>query len=186
MRRVLLAGFIASLVMMLWGTFYWMVLPTSIHGFKAAPNEDSALAVLAKELPASGVYVMPFPPQDISDQHFYEKHKAGPIAQVFYRAEGFDPLNNKSMVIGWLHAFISALLMSILVAMAHSALPTFSKRWLFVTLIGIFAAVAIEGLYPIWWHHVWSYHLASMLAQTTDWLLAGLVIAGIVKTENPV
>ncbi|MDF2868415.1 MAG: hypothetical protein K0S11_1885 [Gammaproteobacteria bacterium] len=185
MGRVLLAGFIASLIMMIWGTFYWMALPTSIHGFKAAPNEDSALAVLARELPASGVYVLPFPPNDMSDEHFNEKHKTGPIAQIFYRAEGVDPLNNKVMFEGWVHAFICALLMAVLVAMTHNGLQTFAKRWLFVTLTGIFATVSMEGLYPIWWHHVWGYHFAVMFGQVINWLLAGLVIAYIVKIKQP-
>ncbi len=185
MGRVLLAGFMASLVMMTWGAFYWMALPTSIHGFKAAPNEDSTLAVLARELPASGVYVLPFPPKDMNDAYFHEKHKTGPIAQVFYRAEGVDPLNNKIMFMGWLHAFVSALLMAVLVAMTHKGLQTFAKRWLFVTLTGIFAAWSIEGLDPIWWHHVWGYHLATMFGQVINWSLAGLVIAGIVKIRQP-
>jgi len=185
MSRVLFAGFIASLLMMVWGTVYWMVLPSSIHGFKAAPNEDTALALLAKELPASGVYVLPFPPKDVTDQHFYEKHRAGPIAQIFYRAQGVDPLNNKVMIIGWLHAFLSAVLMAILVAMVHRGLTTFAKRWLFVSLTGFFAAFSIEALYPIWWHHVWGFHLATLFQELINWCLAGLVIAGIVKVEQP-
>lgn len=184
MRRVLLAGFAASLVMMVWGTFFWMVLPEVMHPIKAAPNEDSALALLARELPVSGVYVLPYPPKDLSDKAFVEKHTAGPIVQVFYRTTGVHPLNNRLMLNGWLHAFLSTVLLAGLVRMARQGLRSYQKRWIFVTLTGAFATIAIEGLYPIWWHHPWGFHVAIMFNQIVGWMLAGLVIAGIVKAKR--
>jgi hypothetical protein len=184
MKRVVFAAFIASLIIMLWGSIFWLGLPSSLHGIKAATYENNTLALLARELPASGVYVLPFPPADMTDENFREKHKAGPIAHIFYKVQGHEPLDNKVLLSGWLQAFLSSLLMAVLVAMVHRGLPTFAKRWLFVSLTGIFACIAMESLYPVWWHHQWGFHLSIMLQQIIGWILAGSIIAAIVKVPD--
>lgn len=184
MGRVLLAGFIASIVIIIWSSLFWLVLPNAMHGLKAAPSEDSTLALLARDLPASGVYVLPFPPKDRSEQAFYAKYKAGPIVQIFYRVQGAAPISDKLIFLAWLHALLSAVLVAFLVTLANKSLTTFTKRWGFIVLTGTFAAIAVEGFYPIWWHHLWGYHLAAMFEQMMGWLLAGAVIAGIIQSKQ--
>ena len=85
----------------------------------------------------------------------------------------------KMMGLGFAHMFLSTLLVCI--ALSFSPRRTFAGRLGFVFFLGLFVAVWADLGNMIWWRYppAWTgYHFAY---DARAWLLAGLVIAVILK-----
>src|SRR5438067_2195357 len=58
MGRILLAGFLGAIVLMIWGFLSWAVLPWSGQSMLKLPNEDTVLSALKAGNAESGMYVI--------------------------------------------------------------------------------------------------------------------------------
>src|SRR2546430_2000750 len=87
MGRILLAGFLGAIVLMIWGFLSWAVLPWSGQSMLMLQNEDAVLSALKAGNAESGMYVIPGM-KDHNDEAakkaHMEKMKAGPIAMIQY------------------------------------------------------------------------------------------------------
>ena len=130
--RLVLAAFVGGVLLMLWGLFYWFVLP--IEDFiDRAPAEQRLRVSLRESLPAAGVYLLPYP-RDPSAQS--EAERGLPQAMIIYRTVTRDPLDATVFALGLLHSILSAGLVAVLLALAGPARLGYWRRYGFVVLAG--------------------------------------------------
>lgn len=179
--RIFLGAALGAIVMMLVGFIFWGGVMAPFSVVQPISNEAAAVAALNDAILESGVYVYPFPDMSSDTDAFVEKHLAGPVMQVFFIKEGVNPQSPFTFVAGLVHFFVSALLLGALLYLALPRLTSYDYRVLFIFLAGVFAAVSVNLSNPIWWHHPWGFHLYSAAFNAVGWLLAGLVMAWIIK-----
>ena len=76
---------------------------------------------------------------------------------------------------------ITALIATALVAWLVGSLGSFASRLLFVTTIGLTAAVAVNVPYWNWYEFPSAFILAEMLEHVVGFAAAGLIIAALIK-----
>jgi len=89
--------------------------------------------------------------------------------------------NVTALARGFLQMFASALLAAVLLAIAGPRLKSYVSRVGFVFLLGLFAAVTIHLAEPVWFARPWDYHLVMSFDECCKALLAGIVLAVVVR-----
>jgi hypothetical protein len=79
--------------------------------------------------------------------------------------------------------FVSSLLAGALLLLALPGLQSYFARVLFVTLVGVFAAVTISLSSPIWFHHSWCFALLNSVYNVGSGLVTGLVLAAVIRPK---
>ncbi len=186
MFRVIIAALLAGAVTFGWGFVFWVVLPTSKTMLAPLMNGDAVAQEVMKSNAHDGVYFYPmmaevFEDETAAREAFQQKHKAGPILQVYLVRNGFDPMNPMLYVEGAVYQFASALLAAALLAFTVPALPTYGTRVIFVTLLGGFAALLTRVSDVVWMHHPWEFEMYQSAYVVSSWLLAGLVLAIFIR-----
>ncbi|MBI4467258.1 MAG: hypothetical protein HY656_07520 [Acidobacteria bacterium] len=182
MGRMLLGALVGSIVLFAWGFLYWAVLPIADNIVLPVPNEAAVAQMLKENIPSSGVYYIPGEGAKERSQAWVEKHKAGPIAQIFFRREGINPTDPMFYARGFGYMLFCAFLGAWLLKTALPGLESYAARAIFVVMVGFFgAAVAFSG--AVWWYQWLPYHLLYVAFNVTAWVFAGLAMAAIVKPD---
>ena len=178
MKRLVLGALLAAVVLFAWGFLYWGLIPSP--GFHEPSDEAALHQSLSEHLPESGAYYVPLPeggPDSIA------RYEAGPIAFMFVRTTGGSPMPASMMIFGFIHMFITALLIGTLLRMMLPQLPAYGDRVLFVALIGIATAFWSDFSWPIWWRTPWTFFVWLGLYDVLAWTLAGTVLARFAKPK---
>ena len=180
MKRILIGSVLAAVVLFLWGFVFWGLSGVSNAVMGPVPDEAALSQKLSEALPRSGVYLLPYPPAQPTEE-FMKRHRAGPLAQIFYRREGADPMGGGVFAAGFLHMFVSVLVMAIALNLVRPATSSYGARVKLVLVAGLAGAIYSNLGKPIWWHQSWEYHLLGFVYDFTSWVLAGLVLARFVR-----
>lgn len=190
-KRLIIASVASAIALFFWGFLYWAQIAVMISPWKTittAENGSTPIDSLKKVFPESGVYMYPW--VDASDdkrgsaEEFNKQHADGPIVQVFYHADGISPEEmGATMGLGFIHMLASSFLCCFLLKHSNCG-TTFLNRVCFVFTLGLFASVWINGADPIWWHYPISHVLFMATYNIIAWLIAGVVIAAIMKPES--
>lgn len=175
MQRLALGSLLAAVVMFLWGFLFWgagLGAASMQHGL----DNDAIRAAIAAHVPATGTYFVP-DMEHRDTEAFLRLHKEGPVTMMFVRKEGADAMSPSVFALGFLHMFVSTLLMAYLVRMALPALGSFGARLCFVTMAGFVGSFWGHVADPIWFFHPWTFHLWTMGYDIVAWTLAGAVLA---------
>jgi len=187
LARVTVGSLLAAVALFLWGWVFWGILPFSKTMVRPIPNGATVTKTLKENIPETGVYFYPIMPENATSESeqkaFQEAHLQGPLVQLYYHKEGVDPLTPAMMGSGFLHYWVSALLLGSLLALAAPSLSCYWSRMGFVFLTGLFAAFAIDLSSAIWFHHPWDYQLFAFGFDVSNWLLAGVILAAVVKPK---
>lgn len=183
--RILLSALLAAVAIFIWGFIFWAALPFGASTMKTIPSEDAVRSSLSSNLSESGVYYFPGMDANATDKaaaekSYRDKATAGPRGLILFKKEGGEPMDPATLVWGFVHGFISAVLVGILLVMALPALPMYGQRVAFVTLAGIFAAYAVDSGYYNWWFFPGGFILANAIYTIIAWLLAGLIMARLI------
>ncbi len=183
--RVLLSALLSAIVMMAWAFGFRGLLPFADMVIHPLPDADVIVLDLKQTLTESGVYYYPMPPRpsDPPDVQAEARnlHVEGPLVQIHYRSEGAEPLGIDTLVMGFAHFFVSALLLGAVLAAAAPALPSYGARAGVGILIVLFSAVFQEGMNPIWFHHTWPFYFVQFGYDCGNAVLMGLVGAAVIK-----
>lgn len=177
MIRLLLASFVAALALFGFGAAFW-TCPIPYAYVEQASSDSETLGVeLRKHLPNDGLYLVP----GISNNRdeMTRLHRQGPIATIHYRKDGAEPMSPATLGAGFLHGWITTFLLGAMLRLA--ALPRYGQRLLLVMLSGLAAAIYLrlgDGLY---WFQPWPWLILVAAYDTVAFLVAGLVLAGMVK-----
>jgi hypothetical protein len=183
MKKVLLAGILGGLISFVWSSAIHM-LPTGKMGLSVLnEKEDAVLAALKSSNAQDGLYF--FPGMDMSKSMTAEqqaawdaKYKAGPVGLLLYHPNGGEALSPKQLLIELLATILCGLMAAYVLA---STVGSIGSRAILVGLMGLFTWFAISISQWNWYKFPFSFILVDGLDQVIGWLLAGLLMAKMIK-----
>ncbi len=186
MKRILLAGLLAGILIFVWSAVAHMFLGVGMAGTSMLPNEDAVLADLRGNLPEAGLYF--FPGWDMSREPTPEeeaawtaKYKSGPAGLLVYKPLGGEPMPASMLI----NELISNVLAALLAAFIAAALAgSFLKRALLLSLLGLFAWLSISISYWIWYSYPLPFIVSEGIDVFVGALLGGFLIAKIVPAPQ--
>lgn len=186
MTRILTGGVVAGIVLFFWGFVAHMLLPLGELGLKVLPTDDGVAAAITKDVREPGLYVLPG--WDMSKSQSAEEMEAhmakvakGPYGFMVLYPNGRDPSMGKRLPIEFGTNVVCALLAAILVSQLRS---DFGVRVACVTLVGLLASLMTLVPYWNWYGYPTDFTLAQIAEHTVGWLLAGIVLAAIVRAPS--
>ncbi|MBN9690639.1 MAG: hypothetical protein J0M24_10400 [Verrucomicrobia bacterium] len=177
MKRFLLGSFLAAVVLFVFGAAFWTCPIPYAYVEKPSSSNEALGAALREHLPNDGLYLVPGNSPD--PELTARLYRSGPIATIHYQREGaevFDPLR---LFLGFLHGWVTTAILALLLRLAP--LPRFGQRLTVVTLAGLAAANYMVLGAGIYWHQPWPWLILNASFNTAAMLVAGLVLAVIVK-----
>ncbi len=169
--RVFFASLLAAIALFFCGFLWWGVLMGFVRPAEVI-TDQTLVGNMATALKESGLYMYP-------DYANAEGNATGPMAILYYDKQ--MPSMGTMMGMGFAHMFVSALLASVFVCL--SPFHSFKSRFAAVFFLGLFVAVWADAGNMIWWRHppLWAaFHFGY---DVFSWLVAGMVIAGMVRPK---
>jgi len=145
-------------------------------------DNNQAAAVrqaLASNLPLTGTYSVP----DDSTPEQTVMYGQGPIATIHYNTKGFAVGDAGTLIGGFLHMFVVALLMAAGLLTISRYVASWGERVRLLLLGTIGAAVFIHLREPIWFHHDWTYAIYVLVADVVSLTVAGLIILKLLPRD---
>lgn len=184
-RSLVLGTVLGGLVMFGWGAVNHMLLPWTTEALLPFTNEEAVRQAVVANTPRPGIYVLPnIPPNTPREQQ-----QAAMAAAEHKMMQG--PMVFASIRLGPAGSMAGMMTVQVLIDLAGGLLATalllqarplsYFGRVLFV--VGIAAAIAIVGALPAWnWYNFSGLYTLTELADVlVGWVLAGLVIAKVVR-----
>ncbi len=175
MKRSAVGVVLATLVMFLWGVAYWGANPLPYRAWKRAVDDESAQRLLREQFPEVGTYFVPWIGHD--PETLAHLFATGPVGFVNVTSQGRPVHDPAIMTKGLVLDLLSALALAGLLRMAAPAMPTYRRRAAFACLLGLGAALLIDGGEVAWWSIPWEWKLHQAIYDATVWWAAGLVLA---------
>ena len=183
--RHILAALAAAVVVFFWGFMSWAAIGIWDFAFPRATNETAIVEVLKSSLDADGAYVLPMMPEGYGEPTtdeakqaecaaFEERHRAGPIAMVMYRASGSEVMPPIELLRGFAIEFVGALLFACVLSAVDGG---FSRRAMVGFTIALFASTVCYGVMGNFMRMPFDFVLAFWLDAIIAWTLAAIVIA---------
>ena len=184
MKRIIIAGLLGGLVAFVWSAVVHMNPLTAALGLSMLnEKEDAVLAQLRGQDLSPGLYF--FPGMDMSKSMTKEqeaawtaKFKAGPSGLLLLQPKGGDPMELRQLLIEFFSTALSALIAATILA---TTVGSVTCRAIMVAMIGLFGWLALSVSQWNWYHYPFSFIALDLIDQTVGWLLAGFVIAKLVK-----
>ena len=178
MKQVLIASLLGAIVMFIWGMLSWMVIPWHDAVLHRLPIDETMMDAMRTKIPESGVYAFPGHSENGSSEEmteWKEKYKRGPVGLLIYSARGKDPMSPTPYLTGFLINLVTAFLAAYLLSLTLARTVHYYQRVIFVTRLGVFAALVS---YIVLWN--WRFFPpAFSLVMAAD-LIIGLMLAGLV------
>jgi hypothetical protein len=179
-KRVIVSGLLGTVVMIVWVMFSFAVLRTGGKEIRPVPNQAELHAALKARITEPGTYACLYVSSEREAAQF-PNYRDEPLYAITYKGTthntvpGFKNLGVLSIVLA---PMLAAWLLT---TSSDHWLRRYPTRVLFVTMLGVFVAMAGD-----WPRAVADEQQASGLLQTTAntiaaWLLAGLAIAWRIK-----
>jgi hypothetical protein len=186
MTRILAGGVAAGIVLFFWGFVSHMLLPLGELGLQSIPTDENLAAAIKQDVREPGLYFLPG--RDMSKSQSAEDMEAhmakvakGPYGFMVLYPNGRDPSLGKRLPIELGTNIVCALLAAILVSQLR---PGFFVRTACVTIVGLLASLMTLVPYWNWYGYPTDFTLAQIAEHTVGWLLAGLVLASIVRPSS--
>jgi hypothetical protein len=180
--RILIAGLLGAVAMFVWSAVAHMATPLATIGFSPLSHEQVVLDAVKQGVgDKAGMYFFPW--VDPNDPQMMEKSaalmKTNPAGFMIVQPPGgsFD------MTPMLLKEFAKELAQSLLAAflLSFTLLTGYWSRAGFVSLVGVFAVLGSDTSYWIWYGFPLDYTLAVIAMELIGTILAGFVIAAILK-----
>ena len=180
--RIIVAAIVGGLVVFIWSAVSHIVTPLGGMGLSTLPDEARQLESF-RSIPASGMYF--FPGIDMKKMSTPEQQKAfdqkmqtGPSGLLIITKGPGEAMSPRQLGSELATNIIAALIAAILVSMMVGA---YLKRAFAVALLGAFSIISLLASYWIWYGFPGAYIAGEAITEIVGWLLAGLVIAKIVR-----
>jgi hypothetical protein len=191
--KILLAGVLGGIVMFLWEGIAHEALPLGQAGIRALDNEAAFVAVVKDTVKQPGFYIFPggeMLQPGLTGAHkeevmkkAMEQWRTGPAGIMVVHPEGADADSPMHFVTQCLLDIGVTLLAAFLLSMAP--LSSFGARLLFVSLIGLVPTLNAELPYWNWYGFPTALVFAQGFIHLMGFVVAGLVVAKLVKPAAP-
>jgi hypothetical protein len=192
MRQSLaLGGILGGLVLFVWGTVSWMVLPWHLMTLQKFTDEAAVAGILSLTAPQAGVYILPNPhkhdpgltqeQKKAAEEEGHRRMMRGPFMFASVSLSGVRDL--KSALVTSLLGNILAALLATWLLLKTSGLGYLGRAG-FLVLVAMTAAVIDYLPNWTWWTFSTSYTAVAFADLLIGWLLAGLVMAKVVGSDR--
>lgn len=193
MWRVPIGGIFGGLVLFGWGYFSWTVLTWHEIPRRQVDNEEAFMKVLSIHVDETGWYVFPqmFMRQLAKEpderkreemvSRWIERHKSGPIVQIFCRVEGTDPMSWQVLAKGMAAAVVAGIAAAWLLYLSLPAVPDYTTRVLMVVLAGVMLIFMTDVSYWVFMFTPDDYAVLMCLDHLVGSVLLGLTTALVVR-----
>jgi hypothetical protein len=171
--RVLIAGVLGGLAMYVWASVAHLS-PLATIGTHVLPNESVVVGVLRQNLGAhGGVYIFPSPPAG-------QTAPAAAAQGMLAYGLGSGALTPRQLGVEFGLEVVESLLMALIAAIAGGG---FGDRVRIAALVGLIAGMATNVSYWNWYGFGLDYTLANGFIEVMKFVVAGLVIAAILRRK---
>lgn len=178
MFKKILASIVGGVLIFIWQSLSWTVLPIHLNSTKHTPNQDTILSVLKTNITEEGLYYLPsldMSKHPTSEQHneFYTQQTGKPWAMISYHFEnpGMDPMQFvKGIIINIVSAFLVVMIITGMKINEMDLFKILGVTMLFpliVTMQGVMTDVN-------WWNTPSHFYIGTIIDLVMGWLLAGL------------
>jgi hypothetical protein len=171
--RALLGAAVAAIALFILGFLFHAsglqgIATGSLDNAQAAAVQQS----LASNLPNTGTFRVP----SDSTAEQTVMYGQGPIATIHYNTSGYAMGDPGTLVLGFLHMLVVALLMSAGLGAISRFVPSSGERTRLLLLGVLGATVFIHLREPIWFHHDWGHFIYLFVTDTISLIVAGMII----------
>ena len=186
-KSLILGTILGGLVAFIWSSLSWEVLGWHEKTMRGFQNQDEVSAVIASHATADGTYLLPWMPstQGMSAEQkkqamaeLIAKMQKGPIMFAAVRRGGFGSYA-RGIVVQVLSLMAAAFLLTWL--LLHTSGLSYAGRVAFLGVCGLAASVIVDLPNWNWWGFSGAYTAVNLVDSTITWILAGLVMAKVVK-----
>lgn len=194
-RSVILGVVVSTFIVFNWGYAAWMFFGIHDSSVRAIPNELAIASALKNADMKTGYYVYPaletmrnrFGENEakLSDEElkkqFEERHEAGPIFSIAYKADGDKPMQGSMLGGGFVIQLLASSIVGFMLYMTAGTAVHYWQRVLVVVLMAIFGLLISHVALWNWMYYPLDYTLAMVFDPLIGWMLAGLAMAAIIK-----
>ncbi len=190
MFRAILAGVLAGIALFMWGFVSWVVLPWHNETFRELPDEEVVSSTLKRNLERPGTYMIPWIVESTINSEeeratamkaMEERHKVGPIVQIFYQPEGEEPMApavlGRGVAIDIGIGIVAAWILSLTLA----GRPNYVQRVCTILLVGIFSILMTHVTDWNFMYRPVDYTMVMCMDHLVGALVVGLVAGAIVR-----
>ena len=181
--RILIAGILGAIGMFIWLSIAHMATPLATMGVNHLNHEQPVMDAIRTDLGSqSGFYLYPWSEDMSADamKAMQAKHDANGSGLIVYRAPGTSSVSmGKPLVLEFANELVQSLIAAWLLAQA--AIAGYARRVLFVAAIGVAAGISTNFSYEIWYGFPANYTHANIVMTVVGYIVAGLVIAGVLR-----
>jgi hypothetical protein len=175
MLRIIIAGLLGGIAMYVWISVAHIATPLGNIGMSTIQNEAPVTAALKASLGDRGGLYM-YPASNMQGQT--APGPSGILAYTPGQMEMTPTTLASEFAVELMEALIAAFLLSM------TALRSYGARVGFVSLVGLAAVLSTNPSYSIWYRFPTDYTLAQMFTDLVGYVVAGVVIAAILKPRT--
>lgn len=192
MRRIIVGGIVAGLVLFAWSFVAHDLLPSGTAGLRTIPpaQEEAVISSLRSGLNEHAIYL--FPGFDLSgntnaeqQRGWKDRYEAGPAGVIVFNPHPAERVSADALFAQvFATELICDVLAGLLAAVLISQLPAGAgvlRRALFVGSLGLLMTLDVDVSYWNWYAFPVSYTLAQLVDHGVGYLLAGVVLARVVN-----
>ena len=189
----LIAALLGAVAIFASSFIFHMFTPLGEAGMGPLPGADAVSSAMQSSIgDKSGMYMFPtggLTPESPRSEHaaamerVMEEMKTKPSGLLVYYPAGRTFNFGKNLAVEFGIDFLEALIAVYL--LAQTGLATFGGRVMFVTVLGILAAIATNLSYWNWYGFNTTYTMANVVMELVGFIAAGIVIALILKNTPP-
>jgi len=197
MRQIIIGGFVCMAIVTVWQLVPVDWMPWRHGVLKVISEQQQVTEVLKPRTGRPGVYIFPSPPPPLNARPTPEQFDAyqqalaeylatrrnGPVGMLFYHPAGIDT-NLASRIQNAMAAnMLTALAAGVILWMSLGVAKRYWQRVVVVVMLSVFGGLAAYGPAFIWQDFLLEFILALGWDLVLSWLLAGLVLAAIIRPE---
>jgi uncharacterized membrane protein YkgB len=184
-----LAAFLGALAMFFASFVFHMFTPLGEAGITPMPGPEAVMSAMSSALgDKSGMYMFPtggYSPDLPREQHaaamdkMMEEMKTNPSGLLIYHPAGRVFNFGKALGVQFGIDFLKTLL--VIYLLTQTSVASFGGRTMFVTVAGLLAAITTSPSLWNWYGFDGAYTGAAVVMMTVEFLVAGIVIALILR-----
>lgn len=180
MTKLIVAGILGGIILFIWGTISWMVLPWHKKTMHEFTDQTAVSQVIQANAPTSGIYFSP---------SMKQKQQVATTQQI-KPPMIFAAINLKGMPATLWPCMIAALITQVIAAflvawlLMGTAMTHYICRVGFVVVFALAAGIVTHIPNWIWFRFSTDYTVVAIADLLIGWFLAGLVIAMIVPSRK--
>ena len=191
--RILLAGVLGGIAMLVWTSIAHMALPLGEAGINEIPDESAVLGAMQNSISdKTGLYIFPglgvgknATREEKSEamKRMQQRIAANPSGILMYHPPGRPFAFGKSLVIEFSTEVLRAIL--VIWLLAQTRIGSFAGRVGFILISGILASITTNVSYWNWYGFPGVYTASYILIEIVGFVLVGVAAALVLGKRGP-